>query len=378
MVTNMRDRVFRRIETSYTGNTETGYRSYLKGTASEMKKTSTILFIVGLLVIIVSIFACSAMTGDETVSESDTTDSGTSTTDPQNDTTSVVTSGTAETTVQPESTTGNTQQTQPPVTDENGGNDVPDEERILLSVSSSDIYTGSLILVNSSNPYCYKIASLYTPGELDKLSASALAELGWTSLYNNKTGNFLLRSRLIFMRTEAYSAFELMMQKFVAVSGHKDVQVRYAYQLTDSSKDPLSLSDERVSGLSVEINVLTDEGSFSIDHISKKSEYYDWFAANCHKYGFIMTGESGYFRYVGIAHATYMQRNGLSLDKYLSFIKYYGYENPLSVTDDDGRVWEIYYSVASGTSMTEIPVDKGHEYSVSGNNSDGFVISVLV
>ena len=58
-----------------------------------------------------------------------------------------------------------------------------------------------------------------------------------------------------------------------------------------------------------------------------------WLANNAHKYGFVMrypdaksdiTGVSGYesaYRYVGVAHATYMYNNNLCLEEYVSYLK---------------------------------------------------------
>jgi len=248
-------------------------------------------------------------------------------------------------------------------------------KHVTVSLSSTDMYTGSLIEVSAQNPYSYKVASLYTPTELDRLSSSELSELGWSSLYTNKSGLYLLRSRLIYLRSEAYTAFNLMMESFVAKTGNRDIQVRYGYQLVNSATDAASLSDERVSGLVVEINVYTEEGSFSIDHISKKSTYYDWFDANCAKYGFIMSGESGYFRYVGTPHAEYMQKNRLTLSAYLVLLKNYSFEEPLAVADSSGTLWNIYYTPASQSALTEVKVKENSVYVISGNNRDGFVVA---
>lgn len=246
---------------------------------------------------------------------------------------------------------------------------------VTVTVSNADSYTGSLIQVDAKNPYCYKVASLYTPTELDRLSTSELSELGWASLYANKNGSFLLRSRLIYLRNEAFSAFSLMMSSFVAKTNLRDVQVRYAYQLVNSTADATSLSDERVTGLVVELNILTDEGTFSIDHISKRDVYYEWFATNCYRFGFIMTGESGYFRYVGLPHAAYMHKEGLDLASYLDLLSKHTYDKPLVIIDGDSQLWKVYSVKASAGALTDVKVYENSVYSISGNNRDGFVVA---
>ena len=244
-----------------------------------------------------------------------------------------------------------------------------------IAIASGEMYTGSLIVVDKEHPFCYRVASMYTPQELDKLSEGELAELGWVSLYQNKTGNYLLRSRLIYLKNETYRAFSQMMSDYVAKSGNRDVQVRFGYQLVNGTPDVTSLSDERATGLVVEINVYTDEGSFSIDHTSKKSAYYAWFAEHCHKYGFMMTAESGMFRYVGVPHATYIKEKGLTLDAYVELVSHRTIDDPLTFTDASGILWRVYgVSVANG-SLTAIPVKDGSVYTISGDNQSGFIIA---
>ena len=243
-----------------------------------------------------------------------------------------------------------------------------------LPVMSSEMYTGSLIVVGKDSPYSYHAASMYTPAELDRLSKNELSELGWVSLYTNKSSLYLLRSRLIYLKSDAYTAFHQMMTDYVAKSGNRDVQVRFGYHLVNATPDITSLSDERATGLLVEINVYTDEGSFSIDHASKRAAYYEWFAANCYKYGFIMTGESGLFRYVGVPHAEYMTKKHLDLQEYVSLVAGYGFDSPLSFIDASGILWQVYTVPASNGAMTEIKLPKDAVYSISGNNKNGFIV----
>ncbi len=251
----------------------------------------------------------------------------------------------------------------------------PEPQKDTITLAGSEIYTGSLILVNSASPYCYKIASLYSPTELDKLPGNTLNDLGWTSLYAHKTDSYLLRSRLLFLRSEVYTAFNRMMQAFSSRTGHRDVQVRYAFQLVSDAKDAASLADERCTGLTVEVNIFTDEGTFSIDHSAKRADYYEWFAANCHTYGFIMSGESGYFRYVGVPHATYLYRNGLTLEGYLSYLRSFTADKPMSLVDDDGVLWQIFYVPVGDNALVEVEIPAGSTPVISGNNRDGFIIA---
>lgn len=104
---------------------------------------------------------------------------------------------------------------------------------------------------------------------------------------------------------------------------------------------------------------------------------------NAAKYGFILrfpdgkegvtgfTAHKSFFRYVGPVHATYIAENNLTLEEYTEELKssHLGAENALSVTVD-GKDYGVYY--ASGLSVS---VPKNAAYTVSGDNSGGFVVT---
>jgi len=335
-----------------------------------MNKTKKILIgaaLVVVLIVLVGLSAFSLLRRDPTptVTTEDTTDA-------------LAVNGTV-TSSDPATTTGNvptssddTLQTTEPVT--TLAPPVTEAPHTVVSVATSEMYTGSLVVVNREHPYSYRASSMYTPTELDRLSQSELSELGYVSLYGNKSSLYLLRSRLIFIRTEAYQGFLQMMTDYVAKSGNRDVQVRFGYHLVNGTPDVTSLSDERATGLLIELNVYTDEGTFSIDHVSKRAAYYDWFAAHAYRYGFIMTGESGLFRYVGTPHAEYMYKKHLDLAAYVELVSGYGFDAPLSFVDDAGMLWQVYTVPASNGSLTEIKLPKDAVYTISGNNKNGFIV----
>ena len=84
-----------------------------------------------------------------------------------------------------------------------------------VTVASVEMYNGNLVVVDRENPYSYRAATSYTPSELDKLSPSELSDLGFVSLYGNGSRLYLLRSRLIFLKTEAYQGFVRMMSDYL-------------------------------------------------------------------------------------------------------------------------------------------------------------------
>ena len=114
-----------------------------------------------------------------------------------------------------------------------------------------------------------------------------------------------------------------------------------------------------------------------------------WIYENAHKYGFIIrypnackdhTGFDSnariHLRYVGVAHATYIYENGCCLDKYIETLRTsYSYNNPLEITAN-GKTYNVYYVAASGT-PTNVPVPENKTYYISGDNVNGFILTVV-
>lgn len=82
------------------------------------------------------------------------------------------------------------------------------------------------------------------------------------------------------------------------------------------------------------------------------------------------------FRYVGVPHASYMYDNNLCLEEYLDLLKSdYSNEKHLQIKAADGKNYEIYYVSASAANGS-IQVPSNYEYTVSGDNMEGFIVTV--
>lgn len=117
---------------------------------------------------------------------------------------------------------------------------------------------------------------------------------------------------------------------------------------------------------------------------------YSWIAEHCSDYGFIIryeeekkkiTGignEPWHLRYVGVPHAQIMKELHLCLEEYIDFIKSYRYyTKPYQSETGVAANYSIYYVPVNGES-TEIPIPEKHEYEISGNNKDGFIVTVKI
>ncbi len=120
---------------------------------------------------------------------------------------------------------------------------------------------------------------------------------------------------------------------------------------------------------------------------------FQWLNDNCYKYGFTIRyteekesitkyrSEPWHFRYVGKPHAMYMKDNNLCLEEYIELLRSnytYGGEH-LKTKDEYGEEYEIFfYPSEDGAEVTNVPVPTGIRYDISGNNIDGFIVTVYV
>ena len=150
---------------------------------------------------------------------------------------------------------------------------------------------------------------------------------------------------------------------------------------------------EHILGTSITLRKMPPYSDIVITESILKNEY-SWIYENAHKYGFIISfpkkcthlnnenGEDPYlrsnrlhFRYVGIEHATYIYENNICLDEYLELLREaHGFNNPLTFTAGD-KQYQVYYVKYSGN-PTQIPVLKDSNYSISGDNMNGFIVTV--
>ena len=100
------------------------------------------------------------------------------------------------------------------------------------------------------------------------------------------------------------------------------------------------------------------------------------------KFGFIQRYEKGkekvtgiscepwHFRYTGLPHSEVIKQRELALEEYIDFIKNCSSEYPLEFQNTC-----IYYVPAS-EGLTEINLPEDKAYQISGNNKDGFIVTV--
>lgn len=270
------------------------------------------------------------------------------------------------------------------LSDPNNSGTAGDNDIYVSEVIDNDkIYQGSLILVNGGNEYKWNEDGMKSIMEVRN---------------DDETDCYEVMDNDVMARTEAAEAINSMIKDFSKETGHDDIRVDSAYrsveeqqEIYDNADDKTNVSEPGFSdyhtGYSIDLNVVSEDGE-SLDFDGTGD--YEWFIKNCYKYGFItrfpegkesLTGQSyrpWHFRYVGPVHAAYMFQNGLCLEEYIKKLESFPYDGThLETVDPSGKKYEIYYFAAdmAGT-MTSVAVPSGNEFEISGNNSNGFIVTV--
>ncbi|MBQ3939964.1 MAG: M15 family metallopeptidase [Oscillospiraceae bacterium] len=255
------------------------------------------------------------------------------------------------------------------------------------SVFTSEIHSGPLMLVNRD----------YATEDISS---------GLVQMFGKKTDSYGLKDTSLQLLEEPLTAFNAMADAFHAAQDGAKLLVTGAYRSKadqrkiytsalsggQSSAAMAGFSDYE-TGYAVSLTVMRDGQYLDLGGADCEKER-AWFDQNAAKYGFVlrypegkteMTGfayEAGHYRYVGAVHAMYMQANRLCLEEYLTVLREYPYTGEagghLRVPGADGRAYEIYYVPVepSDEATAEIPVPADAPYQRSGNNTDGFVITV--
>ena len=251
-----------------------------------------------------------------------------------------------------------------------------------LSLTEDDKYRGNLILVNYQYPYHFEqnreTANLVNIKDYQGISYPVGKEdmqLRQSVLPALDTMIGALKSELVNSSigvSSAYRSQEYQMAIFAQYEQEYGRDYAKAYVANPGNS-------EHHTGLALDFGIYYEDGS---EGTFSESESALWMANNSYRYGFIrryqaekaaitkINNESWHFRYVGIAHASYMQANQLCLEEYVDYLRNTtSKESPLQITTENGEVYLVY---ASKEMQMEKP---SGEYEVSGDNIDGYIIT---
>ncbi|MCL6602145.1 MAG: M15 family metallopeptidase [Paenibacillus sp.] len=239
--------------------------------------------------------------------------------------------------------------------------------KMIKIVPQDQVYKGDLLLVNKDYP-------VHEEGV--KSDIVNLAE------HTELTQGYGLPGHNIYLSKHVAQAFKSMVKAagkegvnhFVISSGYRDFEKQEELYRDKGSAYALPAGySEHNLGLSLDIGSTETEMS--------QADEGKWLQENAWKYGFILrypkdkaelTGiqyEPWHFRYVGLPHSAIMQEKDLVLEQYCDFLKE---KKNLSAVVEGEEYNVSYYSM----SQNILKVPENGRYNISGNNTNGIIVTV--
>ena len=254
----------------------------------------------------------------------------------------------------------------------------PDASQFVTETHArNDVNRGNLVLVNSNHDYTFQAD-----------------DTDLKTLYDNRTNEYYnVSDYVIKLDKECLSALDEWMKGFYQAQKSNEITIIGGYRTMEEQNDKFSggysgfkggCSDYH-TGRTFDMGIFPKDGSSSGYYMP--TGIYSWLDENAAEYGFIVrfpdgkesiTGEKARtqtYRYVGKPHATYIKQNGLCLEEYIEQLKSYTNTAPLEITVGQ-TLYQVYYVPASASGNTDVPVPQNKVYTVSGNNDDGFIVTV--
>lgn len=257
------------------------------------------------------------------------------------------------------------------------------QEYDTVTPEEDQLHRGDLVLVNN-------LVFAELPGEEQLVS-----------VYDFKNRTYKVKDRNVRLLPKVMDALNELMEDFHGATGISDVNVISGFR---SIEDQQAIMDRQIlsvgqteaarwvakpggsehhTGYALDLAIYTDEGE-SRDFTGEGA--YGWINENCSKYGFIVrypeeksgiTGiayEPWHYRYLGEPHAKLATELGLCYEEYIDHLKGYPVDGEhLETRGWDEKRYEIYY-VPQSAGQIAVPKDK--KYDLSGNNLDGYIITV--
>lgn len=266
----------------------------------------------------------------------------------------------------------------------------PEESTVYITCSGEDLHRGNLLLVNQSHLYDASLCA----DEITSVREGRVSEIQ-EGTYQLPIGEVMLQT-LEAMQADLQTAMGsdvcLLVNDAYRTAEAQQATIEeylelYGQAYVDKYVAPVGTSEHHTA-LAVDLSFYApSDQTVMATQSGEATAYYAWVLKNCRNYGLILrytpekeaitgySAESWHFRYVGKPHADYIAANGLALEEYLEQLKETSFERRLFIQTDRGEQYSIYY-VATTPGETSIPVPETKPYLLSGNNMDGFIITV--
>ena len=250
---------------------------------------------------------------------------------------------------------------------------------VTINMDISDIHRGYLILVNYNHEYSI-------PDDLDLVN-----------IIEARTTSFRVQSESFRLARSIMKPLDEMMDAFISTTRINSVSIISAFRNYDYQQRVLNNYIARVgrrealrwaslpghsehhTGLAFDFGIISGGVRSTFTGTGSTS----WFRQNSYNYGFILrfpqnkthitrtSYEPWHYRFVGLPHSYIMFQNNWCFEEYIELLRDYTFEEPFEAEFDD-VLYEIYFS-----DDTEIKLPLNSEFDISGNNVDGFIITIV-
>lgn len=250
-----------------------------------------------------------------------------------------------------------------------------------VEISSDELHFGTLALINNNNAFVadgpHTVIHHETPADV----------------YAAKTRDYFILDTSIDLNPTVIEKLNTMFADYKVHSGAANIMINAAHRTLEQQQAILEKKGESIaakpgfsehhSGYAFDICIFENGKSRTFADEAP----YTWVPENCKKYGFIrrypdgkteITGiifEPWHFRYVGVPHSYYITENSLVLEEYIDLVRHYTLTGEHLAITADGKNYEVYF-VPAEEGMTQVYCPKDKNYTISGNNIDGFIVTV--
>lgn len=249
-----------------------------------------------------------------------------------------------------------------------------------VSYESAKVNLGELVLVNTSHKY-----------DITSAVTDALVKIYDYRESNTPNGSSyyqLANAQYLKLNSTAMESFHLMVKAFVEKYGDNSLMVTSAFRTLEDQAGKATPPgySEAHTGYIMALSIYKNGVNTTL---TPADPVFSWFYDHAYEYGFVsrypdakaaITGVSNYiecFRYVGKLNAYAMKQNNFCLEEYIDHLKNYTFEGEhFEVTDASGSKYEMYFVPTSNGELTTIPVPTANDYTISGTNAGGFVVTV--
>ena len=265
-----------------------------------------------------------------------------------------------------------------PVFHQEPEDDQEDDGYISIRMEPSDISRGYLILINHDHSY-------EIPDDPDLVYIA-----------DEKTTSYMVSDDNLLISRSVIGPLNEMMDAFYTETGRDTVAVISAFRSPERQQEILDRyiaqlgraealrwaaipgHSEHHTGLAIDFGFY----SYGVFRTFLGTGTNAWFSRNSYNFGFILrypyekseitqtAYEPWHFRFVGKPHAYIMFRNDWSLEEYIEIIMERTREEPFRAVFNE-ETFEIFF-----TRDTEIMVTHDCEVDISGNNIDGFIVTI--